>query len=214
MRSHTLHLWFEMLQASRAFLPSHGPGSLCIDSCPCISVMDDVHTQSGLYKLQGLYLHVLLPVKLHVMQVSCGRCSCSDRSCSCVLVVYFTHDCPPLYTSSHGWRCSFPNFAYEIKSHLRGTMSRPPHLSVSCSHYWGDTIESLIHINLGLKWLSPAGQILTGILFSLKRALYHQEKGRKDERASEKERKVKKLMFQWHPFSHNRGNFCSITGSG
>lgn len=64
--------------------------------------------------------------------------SCCNISSICFSVFYFTHGCPPLYSSSHGCCSSFPKFAYEIKSHLRRTMSTslfilPPLLG---RYYW------------------------------------------------------------------------------
>lgn len=83
----------------------------------------------------------------------------SSSSIKCLAVL------PGLTTALNGG-CSFPNLAYEIKS----AFMRNNVLDASFSLYPAPTVAEIPlripeRINLGLKWLSPAGQLLTSFLF-------------------------------------------------
>lgn len=181
---HALHSDFYLFDSPPAGLPflCHGPRRLAQAASRC-----PTHTSSAwwmvlprslvVYLIGTLFACLSLASKSHTIIGAPYTFSCKDIRFS---MFYFTHGRPPQSRQQHKWCCSFPNFAYEIRTIYGEQCTRLPHLPRSCPHYWRDTIESPECINLDLKWLSPAGQILTSFMFSLKRALYHQEKGRKD----------------------------------
>lgn len=140
-------------------------------------------------------------------------------SSSCFLVFYFTHGCPPV--QQQPWMVLLiSQLCLWNKEPFMGN-NAPATTSLSIlppllgRYYWESWAHQFGPQMTFSSWPNPdkLSVLLKKGPFIIKRKEERMREGKR-EREGGRERKVKKLMSQWHPFSHNRGNFCSITGSG
>lgn len=136
--------------------------------------------------------------------------SCLNIRGSCFLVFHLTHGRPPLFSRNRRLRCSFPNFAYEIKSHLRGTISGPSHLLPVLPP--PTIIEILLRVPSTSIWASNdflrLAKFWQAFCSPLKKKehFYHQEKGGEDEPGKEREGS-QKANISVTPFRTQQGKF-------